>query len=311
MHVSVIIINYNTTEHLVNCLDSIIRFTKDVDYEIIVVDNNSSIRDIENLPKKYPAVKYLFRNVNDGFGSGCNFGVRNSDPMAKYVVFVNPDIIFIDNSLYKIYEYMESNSDVGVCSGLFINANEEVLYSYNYDMNIMWELKGSFNIGVEKFKKKLVNRSEVINKMPFEIDWALGAFLFIRKEAFNSVKGFDKDFFLYTEDNDLQYRLRKKGFKIVCIPTVRIVHYYGSSMDDENSKSYYNYYLYKSKMIYIYKHFNLFKRNAIRFILISGLLMRMFKSAFLWKSRRLIFKEQLFPAFLTTLKSYRSQSLII
>lgn len=287
------------------CLNSIIVYTEDVEYEIIAVDNNSSNRDIETFPEKYPTVKFFFRNVNDGFGAGCNFGVRKADPSSKYYVFINPDIIFIDNSLNKFYDFMEAHTDVGVCSGLLINTNGEVLYSYNYDMNILWELKGSFDIGIEKHKKKLINRSEVVNNKPFEIDWALGAVLFIRRDVFNSVKGFDENFFLYTEDNDLQYRIREQGFKILCIPAFRFIHYYGSSMDDKNAKSKYNYYLYKSKMVFIYKHFSFVKRNTIRFILIMGLLLRMVKAFFLWKSRRSIFNEQLVPALLVTLKSYK------
>jgi hypothetical protein len=308
MDISVIIVNYNTVGHLVKCLNSIDEFSKDVKYEVVVVDNHSPQRDIENLPSQFPNVKFFLRDVNDGFGSGCNFGVGKAEAESKYIAFINPDIIFIENSLGKFFDYMESKDDVAACSGLLVNSKGEILYSYNYDMDIMWELRCSFKIGLENFKKKLINRKEVIIGVPFEIDWALGACLFVRKDAYNAVKGFDEDFFLYTEDNDLQYRLRKKGGKITCIPSVRNIHYYGSSMDDEESKSYYNYFFYKSKMLYIYKHFNFFKRNVIRLILIVGLLMRFVKAAFFNSCSKRIIKEQLFPALVATLRYYKVAS---
>lgn len=300
--ISIVIVNYNTAGHLVKCLNSIDEFSKDIKHEVIVVDNHSPQRDIENLPSMFPNVKFFFRDVNDGFGAGCNFGAGKADAKSDYFAFINPDIIFNDNSLRKFYDYMESNSDVDACAGLLVDSKGEIIYSYNYDMDIMWELRCSFKIGLENFKKKLINRKEVVNNLPFEIGWALGAALFVRKDSFNAVKGFDEDFFLYSEDSDLQYRLRKNGGKIVCIPSVRITHYYGSSMEAENTKSFYNYFFYKGKMIYIYKHFNFFKRNTYRFILIVGLLMRILRSVF--TNKRSLCK-QLFTALLTTLRHYK------
>jgi GT2 family glycosyltransferase len=277
-------------------------------YEVIIVDNNSTDRSIENLEENFRAYNFYYRKINDGFGGGCNYGVTKADPDSKYVVFVNPDIIFIDDSLLKLYDFMMNHENVAVCLGLFINENNDFLYSYNYDLNLKWELMGSLNIGLNWFNKRLLSRKEIASNIPFAIDWGLGALLFVDKKAFLTVKGFDTDYFLYSEDNDLQYRLKKKGFQIYCIPSARFIHYYGSSLDDENFKTKYNYFFYQSKIIYLYKHFNIFKRNVIRLILIFGLLMRIFK-AFLFKTHRQKIKKLLLPALMTIIKIYKVEPL--
>ncbi|MCI0716195.1 MAG: glycosyltransferase family 2 protein [Chlorobi bacterium] len=299
---SIIIVNYNTHEHLRDCLRSIKEKIKSVDFEVIVVDNNSTDRAIEDVACEFPEFYFYFRKQNDGFGAGCNFGANQYSSGAEYLVFVNPDIIFTDNSILKLHEFMENNKAVAVCTPLFINRNNELLYSYNFDINILWELCGSLNMGLSRIKKKLMSRPEIKNNIPFEIDWGLGALLFVRKRAFQEAGGFDERFFLYSEDNDLQFRIRKNGHKIMCIPYVKVIHYYGSSMDDYNSKANYNFYLYRSKMIYAYKHFKWFKRNILRFILIGGLLLRIFKVTILNKKD---IRLQLVNSLSAILKSYK------
>src|SRR6266508_4930543 len=92
--ISVIIVNYNTAPHLRNCLNSIYKFTNIIEFEVVVVDNNSTDRDIESFPKTFPEVKFYFRNSNNGFGAACNFGAAHSGGI--HLLFLNPDVILVE-----------------------------------------------------------------------------------------------------------------------------------------------------------------------------------------------------------------------
>src|SRR5271157_2119926 len=100
MQVSVIIVNYNTTQHLIKCLDSIIQFTKDVEFEIIVIDNNSPYLGVHELISYYPNVIFDFLNENIGFSKANNFAANKSN--SKYLLFLNPDTRLIQDCVSPI-----------------------------------------------------------------------------------------------------------------------------------------------------------------------------------------------------------------
>ena len=129
MIVSIIIVNYNTHEYLDKCLNSIQKNLKDLDYEIIVVDNDSPDREIEKVELNFPRVNFYFLKKNQGFGAGCNYGVKKSS--GKYLLFVNPDIEFTDNSVFKLINFMEENANAGASSGLLHDENDKPAYNYN------------------------------------------------------------------------------------------------------------------------------------------------------------------------------------
>jgi GT2 family glycosyltransferase len=220
IQVSVIIVNYNTSFYLKKCLESIFEHTKGLKYEIIVVDNNSPDRIIENFKNDFPAVNFYLRDVNDGFGAGCNYGAQISK--GKYLT---------------------------------------------------WEFKEAFRFRYQNTIQLLLTNTNIINNKEFEIDWALGALLFVRKAAFDSVMGFDETFFLYYEDDDFQLRLKKEGYKIVCLPYVRMKHSGASSIQNPDGHKIYDYHFNKSRMLYLHKHFGFYKRNLIRlFFILSNIL---------------------------------------
>lgn len=269
---SIIIVNYNTSDYLIKCIDSIFQFSGCGDFEIIVVDNNSPERDIELLPQKYSKVNFIFRDINDGFGAGCNFGARNA--RGEYLLFVNPDVIFKSDVMTIFLDFMVNNVEAVACSGLHEDVYGELIYSFNYFPDFFSELREAFYIGYNKHIKKLLNKKEIKLNTPFEIDFALGALLCVRKNYFEKIGGFDERFFLYGEDIDLGYRLKKVG-KIICIPKIRVFHYYNSSVKVDHGKKIQTYHLNRSKMIYMYKHYNFFLRNITRILMIIGSFLRL------------------------------------
>ncbi|MCX6164395.1 MAG: glycosyltransferase, partial [Ignavibacteriae bacterium] len=208
IQISIIIVNYNTSEYLIKCLESTYDKTEStydktsgVEIEVIVIDNNSTDRSIENLNEIFPEVKLVLRNVNDGFGCGCNEGAKYAK--GSYLAFVNPDTFIKDNVLYELCNFMEQNLDVGICSGSFYDYDSKIRASYSIYPNLYTELLDAIGRGTNKRLMKYMENENIKKNKPFEVEWLMGAYMFFRKESFLKINGFDKDFFLYLEDAEI------------------------------------------------------------------------------------------------------------
>jgi GT2 family glycosyltransferase len=299
MDFSLIIVNYNTTEHIIKCLDSLFEKTKNIEYEIIVVDNNSIDRSIDKLPTVYNKVRFIFRNINDGFGAGCNYGVKYA--RGKYIAFINPDITFINNALLEFYNYFEKNSEIGICSGILVDDKEIPQYCFNNFPNLNWEFHEAFGYFQNKLINKLLSIPSITNneKKEFEVDWFHGACLVMKKDIFINVGGFDEKIFLYYEDVDLCYRVKQMQRKIICLPFVRLIHFQRSSVRIDNGSDIYFYNMHKSKIYYLNKHYSKIYVILIRLIFVLANTLKILILPF-----RIKYKNNLFL-------KYRQYSIII
>jgi len=264
MDISVIIVNYNTHTHLEKCLKSIYEYTKGLNYEVIVVDNNSTDRKVEKLPSEFPKVRFFFRNVNDGFGSGCNYGAKMS--RGKYLLFLNPDIILKDDSIVKLVNFSGKKEDAGIVSGVMTDNKNNVLYSFNDFPSLLWEFYHLIGFGVDQKIKRLNNKIEIKENKIFEVDWFHGAFFMISKENFDKVKGFDEKYFMYYEDVEICFKVKcilKKN--IYCLPEVKVFHYTQSSIKDEKNDNIFIFHLQRGKLLF-FRNYKLGKRTILRFI---------------------------------------------
>ncbi|PXV63121.1 hypothetical protein CLV62_1153 [Dysgonomonas alginatilytica] len=224
--VSIIIVNYNTEKFLENCIVSINKYTRDVNYEIIVVDNNSEKGSVSSLIEKYPAVRFHFSEENHGFGRANNIGA--SIAKGEYLFFLNPDTLLINNAVFLLYEYLKGNPQVGICGGNMYRGDMTPASSF-YDIDFLtYEYKIIFNI------KRYPGFNYTTG--PNEVKVIVGADLFIRKSVFFEFGGFDKDFFMYFEEVELCYRLRKANYKIVSVPAAEIIHLQGGSAENKNEE---------------------------------------------------------------------------
>lgn len=272
--ISIIIVNYDTNFYLEDCLKSLLKFFPKIPYEIIVVDNNSENRSIENFPDKFSDVKFIFLSRNNGFGSGCNIGIKTA--IGKYVVFVNPDIIFTENVFYPLLELMEENDDIAVSTGVLQDMENNLIYTYNKFPGFVWELKEALGKGSQKTIDNLLKRKCIINRVntPFYVDWVIGAFMFFRATVIKELKGFDEDFFLYYEDMEIQRRVYNMGYKIAILPCVRICHLQRASVKSFNGENLYYFHMMRSKYIYFYKHSGFIFILITKIMHTAGILMR-------------------------------------
>lgn len=216
--VSIIIISYNTSDILRTCLDSILTHTKDIDYEVIVVDNASTDASCMMIKKDYEWVKLVELQTNIGFGKANNlaFGIAKG----KVLFLLNSDTLLVDNSVKILYDFLNSKPDIGVCGGLLLTAELLPTFSYGYKLSLQRELLSFFNLQRKSFYS--VNQ-------PKDVDYVLGADMMVKREVIDKTQGFDPDFFLYCEDTEWSYRIWQSGYKIVFVPQARIIHLEGKS----------------------------------------------------------------------------------
>ncbi|MDQ3021687.1 MAG: glycosyltransferase family 2 protein [Bacteroidota bacterium] len=304
MLLSIILVNYNTANHIKECLKSLEKFLKIDNSEIIVVDNHSSNRDIEKLVEAFPEVNFIFRGINDGFGGGCNEGVKHSS--GKYLLFLNPDIKIFDNSISVLFEFIQNNEEAGVISGLLVNTDNSIMYSFNHFINLKWEFLQMIGFGYELELKNLINRKEIKENNIFEVDWFHGAFLMMRRKDFDAVKGLNDKYFMYYEDTEICYRIKyslnKKNY---CLPSVKVYHHTQSSLKDEKMDNIYTFHMNRGKILFS-ENLSLIKRFAIKTMGFISVLQRIIFLPFQKKYSGM--KKEKFCQLINVLKLYLSKS---
>ncbi len=226
--VSVIIINYNNIELLKNCLLSIIKYHKIENLEIIIVDNSSQEKSIEDIFTIYPKIKLIKLDENVGFGCANNIAARQAK--GEILLFLNNDTLFIENSIDKIEKVFAIDEDIGVLGPKLLNDDYSFQLSAGKLPNILQEFKDKliyFFYRKSKVVKKILENFFFNKKM--EVDWVTGACMMVKKELFYSINGFDENIFLYFEDKDLCARIRKKNKKVIYYPETSVIHLLGGS----------------------------------------------------------------------------------
>ena len=215
--VSVIIVSYNTKHLLSDCIESIMAHTADIDFEIIVVDNNSNDGSEEYIKTAYPNVIWLNSGGNIGFGRANNLGAKHSQ--GEYLFFLNSDTVLKNNALRYFTEHMRTHEtkNIGILGGYLYDEQGGINFSYGDFPSPASEIK--YIVG-KIFRKK--RHYDITNNRA--VDWISGADMFMRRCVFEDIGGFDPAIFMYYEDTDLQYRLFKAGYRQYIIADPEIVH---------------------------------------------------------------------------------------
>ena len=210
---SIIIVNYNAKEKLVPCLESVLR-TSGLDCEVIVVDNNSCDGNAEAIEADFPAVRLIRSQKNLGFGGGNNLASREA--LGEYLVFLNPDTLVQPGWLEALLAPFGSDARIGLVTSKILLADEPG--TINTCGNAVHFTGLTLCRGLGKPRDAFGERHEV--------DAVSGAAFAIRRELFETLKGFDEDTFLYMEDTDLSWRARLSGWSCLCAPDSVVLHHY-------------------------------------------------------------------------------------
>ena len=202
--VSIIIVNYNGKELLQKCLDSLLKVNYD-NFEIILVDNNSTDGSVEFITKNYPSLKIIKLDSNKGFAEPNNVAAKISK--GKYLLFLNNDTVVTPNFISEMVKVMETDKKIAICQSLLLKPDGSV------------DSSGDFidHLGV------VYNSKTEIDEIR-EVSSARGASMLVRSDIFEKLDGFDQKFFVTFEDVDLCWRSWILGYRVLIIPTSIVYH---------------------------------------------------------------------------------------
>jgi GT2 family glycosyltransferase len=225
IQLSVIIVNYNSAELLESCLSSLLANKPLCSMEVIVVDNHSTDESVQLTERKFPDVLLIVKKANQGFACAANHGYDLS--RGAYCLILNPDVTILPGSIQTLWAYMDSCKDVGIAFPKLLNPDESLQYSCRTFHTMRTILMRRTPLG-KIFPESKVLRDHLMmdwhHNSVREVDWALGACMMIRKDAISGPKLFDERFFLYFEEVDLCYRMKKTPWKVVYNPEATMVH---------------------------------------------------------------------------------------
>ncbi|GAB6283119.1 MAG: hypothetical protein STSR0008_18750 [Ignavibacterium sp.] len=225
MDVSIIIVNLNSFKILKDCINSIINYTnKKIEYEIIIVDNNSDEGSIETELNGYTCVRLIQNKYNMGFAAANNEGIKIAK--GKYILFLNNDTLFIEDSISVLLDFY-SNSNQNIIGCKILNADMTIQPSINDKDTLLNSFGENFFLYKIFPQIRSLNRwylSQYVPQEIIQVDLIKGCFIFCEKKIIDELNGFDERFFFYAEETDLCLRAVSKGYKIIYYPETAIIH---------------------------------------------------------------------------------------
>lgn len=229
--ISVIIVNYNVKDYLLQCLRSLDASVGDVHTEVIVVDNNSHDGSVAELQPLFPAVQWIALDENIGFGRANNIGLERA--RGRYVLYLNPDTIVGSDTLSVMRQFLDEHPQTGVAGCKVLNPDGSFQVACRRGLPTPWvsfcKLFGLQSLFPSSKLFAGYNLTYLPIDATYPVDALIGAFMMGRAELLRALGGFDPAFFMYGEDIDLCYRVQQAGYEVTYVHTTSIVHYKGES----------------------------------------------------------------------------------
>lgn len=285
--IDIIIINYNNFELTKNCISSILE-TYENKINILVIDNNSTDGSVEKLKISFPDIEIITNAANLGYAYAVNRGFEASK--SDIVIISNNDVVYLPYSISNLIEPFHSFDDIGVIGPQQIYPDGNWQYSYGTFPGIKTALMDLLLINYfSHFIKKIQWKLKIFSNELKPVEYIDGAIMAIRRTAFQSVNGFDEDYFFYTEEADFCYKLKKSGWKILFNPKSMVIHERGGStskmgLNSKNIEMFIN-----SKIKFCNKHLKTIETKL--FILLEKF--HHFFLAFTFNFLDLFFKERI------------------
>jgi GT2 family glycosyltransferase len=269
MDFSVIIVNWNTKDLLCQCLDSLTQTLKKIDTEIFVVDNGSTDGSVAAVREKFPGVRLIENTVNMGFARANNQAIYQSS--GEYLLFLNPDTRVKDEAIPTMLSFMSCHAKAGLVGAQLLNADGSKQNSIANFPSLATELLNKSLL--RRFFPEKFPGKEREYPGPIEVDSVIGACMLVRRETVEQVGLFDEGYFLFLEETDWCYRMKKAGWKIYHIPRAEILHFQGKSAGAEKGKARLEYY--RSRYHYFRKNRGSFQSSVLSIGLIIRLLVEL------------------------------------
>ena len=262
MRIAIVILNWNGEVLLERYLPSVVKYSKEAD--IYVADNASTDTSIVFLKENFPQVKIIQNDINGGFAKGYNDALKYVD--ADIFCLLNSDVEVTQNWLPPILDVFEHDSNIAIVQPKILDQLRKKHFEYagaagGYLDQLGYPFcRGRIFQSLEKDTGQYDDNREIF--------WATGACMFIRKEVFSNLNGFDEDYFAHQEEVDLCWRAKNNGYKVFYVGTSKVYHLGGSTLSNMNPKK--TYLNFRNSLFSITK--NLPRRKAFVIIIIRLLL---------------------------------------
>jgi GT2 family glycosyltransferase len=278
---TIAIISYNTRDLLLTCLKSIQDMTKDVEYELIVIDNASSDGSAAAVQVQFPQARVIANLNNGGYANACNQAVEIG--RGQYVLFLNSDTVMRACTLARMVSCLDRHPDIGAISCLQCNEDGQVLQSCFTFPSVRDHLR--YSPWIPTIIKRIVGSDPEIDfTISQDVEWANGACLMVRRGLFELIGGFDNRFFMYFEDVDLCRRIHQRGYRVRHVADCEIVHLIGRSSVEHRDQLNVQWEL--SRIRYVEKHFWWLERLIMKMWIGGGVLAKMFRAVYSGRSDR-------------------------
>ena len=228
--VSLIIVNWNTKQLLLECIESLIHETHRCSIEIIVVDNGSTDGSAQAVQERFPDVKLILNDKNLGFAKANNIGIKLSS--GRYVCLVNSDIKALDACIDRMHDYMNNNPTIGALGPKTLGGDLKFRLNCR-DFPDLWKSFCESLMLNKIFTRSKFLRGRLITDIDQNaaqsVDVLSGCFLMIRREVIEQVGMLDEKFYIYAEDCDWCKRIHSAGWDVVFYPGAQAIHYGGVS----------------------------------------------------------------------------------
>ena len=258
--VSIILVNYNGSQVVIDCLDSLQNTLQTIAHEVIVVDNASTDGSADLIETLFPTMHLVRQSQNRGFGAGNNLGASFAN--GEFLLLLNTDTLLTFDILPYLVDLMRQDPTIGIIGPQLLNPDGGLQRSTAPEISIWGECQA--------LKQQLDDRSRHQISQEFakmqDVDIVVGAALFIRKGLFEALAGFDETFFMYFEESDLCRRAQTKGWKVVYAPSVALIHLGGYSVSKTPDKLRLDYR--RSQLYYYQKHRPIWEQVTLRIYLV-------------------------------------------
>ncbi len=269
LDISIVIVSYNVGALLRACLESIYQSRTKNSYEIIVVDNASDEKDTHEIFTLFPNIRWIQNETNKGFATANNQAIQLA--RGRYIWLLNPDTIVYDDSLDNLRSAFEDNEFLAACGSRLINRDGSLQASC-YPFPTLWgefvrlfHLERLFPDMGYKMQKWSLNKIHLVDNIQ-------GASLLIRAAALKETGLLDENYFMYTEELDLNYRFQQAGWKNAWVPNSVVMHYGGQSTQQQLTPMFLQ--LYKTKIYFFRKHYGKFSALSYKMILFFAAVVR-------------------------------------
>jgi GT2 family glycosyltransferase len=237
MDLSIIIVNWNSKDYLEQCLRSIFAETRALAFEVVVIDSASFDGCDRMLRESFPQVRFIQSTTNDGFARSNNRAAREST--GDYLLFLNPDTELVGPAIETLFANLKALPNAGIGGVRLLNSDRTIQSS------CIQALPTLLNKALDsEFLRRLAPRSRLWGvaplfadgDRPWEVEAVSGACLMVSRSAFDEVGGFSEDYFMYAEDIDLSYKIRRARYTNYFVPGATVIHHGGSSSQQAESR---------------------------------------------------------------------------